>query len=208
MPSLLLIVIASVCIAVGLAALWFLVKQRRWWPACFLTSAYGAALYMIYATLLTSSGASPTLSLAIVTCAYAVMLTVASVCTQSPNLKDRTILGAGLGAFALLLLFVASTSLPHFGREAFASFGVALTGGVLLASTIVGNVFARRGTIAMGSQTKSHILFYGSILTLLVQAVVCSDEQDVVGTLLLSVIFTSAGTAGVVYEADSLRGRT
>lgn len=206
MPSLAaLVFLAAVCMAAGLAALWFLVKQRRWWPACFMTAAYGAILYVIYATLLVtvvaSSSTPPLLSLATVTCAYALLLTIASVSTQNPSVKERATLGAGVGALALLFLFIASASVAHFQHQAFVAFGAALTGGVLLASTVVSNIlFPRRPA---GARMRSHVLYYGSILSMLVQAVSCQTEGDALAALLVSVIFTSAGTAGVVYEADA-----
>lgn len=199
-----LVLFAVACITVGLAALWFLVKQRRWWPACFLTAAYGAALYIVYATLLTaSSDATPLLSMAAVTCAYATLMTAAISCTQSPTLKDRAVLSVSIGVFGLLLLFIASVSMAHFGRQAFAALGAALTLGVLLGATAVGNlVFSRRSPLSVGAQTTSHLLHYVGVIAMLILALDCQSERDALTFLLLATTFTSAGAAGVVYEAD------
>lgn len=211
------VTLAVICGFAGPLALSYLIKHRRWWLFYFLLIAYIAILYIIYAIFIAGAGsvfvlsttaaaaptADPIFIFAAIAFAYAIMALIVAVVVHVIKADQRNEAGVFLPAFLIGLGLVAAIT---FADGPFVLFGTAATTGLMTAATLLAIVRRPfrwgRSKNGIGSDTFSHLLYWGSLIGLFLGSISCNSQPAFGGSLSLSFLSACAATAGAIYEVD------
>jgi hypothetical protein len=210
------VTLAVICGFVGPLALAYLIKHRRWWLFYFLLIAYIAILYIIYAIFIAGAGtifilsaaatsppADPIFIFAAIAFAYAIMALITAVVTHVIKFDQRNEAGVFLPAFLIGLALIAAIT---YADGPFVLFGAAATTGLMTAATLLAIVRRPfgwgRSKSGIGSDTFSHLLYWGSLIGLFLGSLSCNSQPAFGGSLFLSFLSACAATTGAVYEVD------